>query len=114
MAEKVLVPELSTATEDISTGWALTLLEDPERRRLLVVLDDLDTPERLSALTRALAACTEQSDDSNVGRIRLRLYHTHVPKLVDVGVVTYDEDADTVALTERGAELAASLETSLD
>lgn len=114
MAEKVLVPELSTATEDISTGWALTLLEDPERRRLLVVLDDLDTPERLSALTRAVAICADQSDDSDVGRINLRLYHTHVPKLVDAGLVTYDEDADTVALTERGAELAASLETSLD
>jgi len=40
-----------------------------------------------------------------VKHVYMSLYHTHVPKLAQAGVVTYDQDADAVAVDEY-ADLA--------
>lgn len=44
----------------------------------------------------------------------LDLYHTHVPKLTDHGVVEYCEDEGTVRLTRTSDTLEACLEASLE
>lgn len=47
---------LAGMPDSIPIDDALTTLAHPERRPLLVVLGELETPEPLSALTRSLAA----------------------------------------------------------
>lgn len=86
------------------------LLADPVRRRLVGLLDDLDTAERLGALTRTLAALDDDVVPDDARRLRIELYHVHVPKLVESGVAEFDEEDRAVALTDRGAELADLLE----
>ena len=39
----------------------------------------------------------------------IALYHVHVPKLDDAGLVEYNQDRDTVILTEDGDEIASEL-----
>lgn len=40
------------------------------------------------------------SDHEAIQRCYVSLYHRHVPKLVDAGLVTFDDDRRTVALPE--------------
>ncbi|WP_209019637.1 DUF7344 domain-containing protein [Halorussus marinus] len=44
-------------------------------------------------------------DAQTVLEVYLSLYHTHVPKLSDAGLVAYDQQRDLVALTDAGREL---------
>jgi len=44
-------------------------------------------------------------DAETVLEVYLSLYHTHVPKLSDAGLVAYDQQRDVVALTDAGRGL---------
>lgn len=83
------------------------LLADYQRRRLLVALYDGGKPQRLHALAHRLA--NERGDPKGTDRVDARIYHCHIPKCEAVGMVQYDDDADTVALTEQGEKLAGAL-----
>lgn len=83
------------------------LVVDPERRHLLAVLAQLDADERTSSLARTIALSMDERDSGDAEAIHLRIHHVHVPKLEQEGVVTYDEEAATVELTEEGEQLAA-------
>lgn len=87
----------------------LSALADAERRHLLAKLGQIDTPERLSSLTRWLAADADRTEDVDVSRLYVRLHHIHVPKLADVGIVSYDDETDAVELTEQGRPLADAI-----
>lgn len=89
---------------------ALRALADAERRTLLVNLRRLETPERLTALTRWLAVETDRSEDETVADLHARLHHVHVPTLVDAELVTYTSDEEMIELTDAGDAVAASLE----
>jgi hypothetical protein len=43
-------------------------------------------------------------------RVYVSLYHTHVPKLVDDGVVTLEESTETIAPAENATQVLAALE----
>lgn len=43
----------------------------------------------------------EQIPEENVEAVYQSLWHTHVPKLADANIVSYDEDEDTVALADN-------------
>lgn len=101
---------LDALPRDLPPNRTIRLLADPVRRRLLGVLDDMETPERISALTRALAALDDDAVPQDTRRLRIRLYHVHVPKLVEHDVAELDEAERTVSLTERGAALASALD----
>lgn len=98
------------ASEARSPDDVLDVLADRQRRHLLAVLNQLETPERLSALARNLAAATGRSGDDEAQELQIRLYHHHVPKLEAAGIVSYDDDRGTVELTELGRTLAAALD----
>lgn len=89
---------------------ALHALADAERRTLLVNLRQLETPERLTALTRWLAIETDLSDDEAVADLHVRLHHVHVPKLLEAGLVSYASDGEMIELTDAGDTVAASLD----
>jgi predicted transcriptional regulator len=94
----------------LSLDDAFDILADQQRRQLLIVLHQLETPERLSALARNLAADAGRSEAADAELLHIRLYHNHVPKLADAGIVSFDEDRRTVELTEQGQALAAALD----
>lgn len=41
--------------------------------------------------------------------IYLSLYHSHVPALEDRGLVTYHQEQDMVAITDRGASIVSAV-----
>lgn len=102
------VDEWGSAPLDVDD--ALRVLGHPDRRLLLRVLADLETPERLSTLARNLATYSDRRGDGTVRYVHYRLYHEHVPMLVEYGLVDYDERDRTVALTTDGAALASWFE----
>lgn len=71
-----------------------------EQRRLAVdVLAGKSPPVDLEELAVALAERQHDTDDvdrATVERISTGLYHTHLPKLADVGVVEYDPESRRV------------------
>ena len=80
------------------------LLSSQRRRHLLHCLKGRDAPAELGDLAEEIAA--RENDVSTAAvtakeakRVHLSLYHTHVPKLKDAGVLRYDRSNETVALS---------------
>ena len=73
-----------------------------ERRRLaLDVLTDGSPPLDARTLARRVAAretdsSTESVPSKRVERVHVALYHTHLPKLADFGLVDYDAEEAVV------------------
>lgn len=88
---------------DVNEDGQFRLLADDRRRALLAVLDPDGPPVALADLARQLAALESESATDSEGRladarrISRSLYHVHVPKLADAGVVSFDADRRTVA-----------------
>lgn len=106
-------------TEDISTDALLEALADRRRRILLAELRVHDQPRAIADVVRAVAV--RENDGSfaalpaaDVDRIRCSLHHVHVPKLVDLELVTYDADRDTIALTERASRLEPRIDRCME
>lgn len=93
--------------DDSSLDAVYDLLADCQRRRLLVALYDAETPRRLPGLAHQLA--NERGDPTGADRVDARIYHCHIPKCEAVGMVQYDDEQDTLALTEQGEKLACAL-----
>ena len=78
-----------------------------ERRRSVVrYLDEHGSPLALDVLATVLA--TAEADGRVVGpdpavadEVYASLYHVHVPKLVEAGIVEYDRAGDTVERAEN-------------
>lgn len=87
----------------------LAALADPVRRLLLEHLQRLETPERLTAVTRLLAVETDHSGEEAVERLHVHLHHVHVPKLADAELVSHDGQTDMMELTEAGQTVAETL-----
>jgi hypothetical protein len=82
-------------------------LNDRRRRYVLYALAE-DPEWTLQELATRLVAWEEGVEDDDVGpncreRRYISLYHTHVPKLADEGVVEFDADAERITPGERAA-----------
>ena len=81
------------------------LVEHERRRWTLRTLLAFDEPVTLPDLAEEVAIrevdrpITDIPGD-RVKEIYLSLYHTHVPKLADAGLVEYEQEADLVALAD--------------
>lgn len=89
-------------------------LEHPRRRYLCHTLLE-DDEWSLSDLARKLAAWEEDVPEDAVSestrdRVYVSLYHSHVPKLADCGVVTFDSDAETLSAAENADQVTTALE----
>ena len=86
-----------------------SILNDRRRRYVLYAL--AESPEwTLQELATRLVAWEEGVEDDDVGpncreRRYISLYHTHVPKLDDEGVVEFDADTERITTGERAAEV---------
>ncbi|WP_312912810.1 DUF7344 domain-containing protein [Natronosalvus caseinilyticus] len=90
---------MSHITHTVSTETALHLVANQHRRS---VLDKLIESERNSVAIDALIEhmspeiLPESTEAIPSDRLRLDLYHNHLPKLEDAGLVEYDNRTETV------------------
>lgn len=95
---------MSDGTAEFET--ALDLYRDRYRRVVLAVLGDEQRPLTLNDLTKTVIkhACDGSVTDVSDGtaeRVRVSLYHVHLPKLAEAGLVEYDPEQKLVEPTER-------------
>lgn len=88
----------------------LELLAHHRRRYALRVLRDHKNPMTLADLADEVAVRTNERRITDipadeVKRIYLSLYHSHIPILADAQLVQYDQERDTVSLSECADEL---------
>jgi hypothetical protein len=81
------------------------ILSNSRRRHIIYYLSEADEPLSLKRLATMIAAAESDTPESEITseerqRVYISLYQTHLPKLEETGVVTYDEDERLVSLTE--------------
>lgn len=102
--------------EELSTSTVAELLSHPLRRELLLCLQEYDEPLALADVADELAVMTTDVsslvdvDPEVVQQIYMSLYHSHIPKLADHGVVEYDQERDLIVLADHMAQLKPFLE----
>lgn len=96
-------------------------LAHPRRRYICHLLRE-STQWMLIDLATKIAAWENDTSEQTVTkeqqkRVYVSLYHGHVPKLVDEGVVTFDDGGEMITAAENAKQVLAvleSIETSLD
>lgn len=82
------------------------------RRALLRVLQEEGEMDVASLAGHVVAEDRAETihavPDPEVDRARISLYHQHLPRLDDTGLVDFDADAGLVSVTEPGARLDLS------
>lgn len=91
---------MSGETSGVATSAAYELLARGRRRRVLDHLRDADDAIHLAELAEAVAAVEADGDpaDDHVARVETSLYHAHLPKLDDAGVVQFSTNPGRVSL----------------
>lgn len=89
-------------------------LAHPRRRYLCYTLFE-DTEWSLSELASKIAAWeNDMSEHAVTGcqrtQVYVALYHIHVPKLVDEGVITFDETAEVITAAEDATQVLQALQ----
>lgn len=95
--------KIDLATADATPDRCLEALADESRRHVLSSLCEADGPVSLTELAVDLAdaerdPATVAADEDPVRRREIELYHRHVPKLDEAGLVDFDVDRRTVTL----------------
>lgn len=89
-----------TGTGDITPTTIFTLLANDHRRYTLHYLSQKVGAVSLGDLAEQIAIWEADPTHDHYERILTGLYHTHLPKLVDAGIVRYDVEQETVELLE--------------
>lgn len=81
------------------------ILSNSRRRHIIYYLSQEGNELSLKELATKIAAVEGDVPESQITseerqRVYISLYQTHLPKLEEANIVTYDEDQRTVALTE--------------
>lgn len=103
----------SLPREALEVDYVYEALAHVRRRYLCYSLLE-DTQRSLTELATEIAAWENDTPEEAVtqrqrDRVYLSLYHTHVPKLVDIGVVGFDEENGTVTPAENADRVMAAL-----
>ncbi|EMA01112.1 hypothetical protein SAMN05443574_101545 [Haloarcula vallismortis] len=96
----------------------LSLLSSHYRRYLLYGLSQYTTPVSLAVLTDTVTEFehgtpVEQYRDERL-KIYTALYHNHLPRLVDAGVVQYNQSEDLVDIGPNAPALVPLLESTIE
>ncbi|QLH81788.1 DUF7344 domain-containing protein [Halosimplex pelagicum] len=80
-------------------------LADERRRRVVRLLDDADAALTIEELAERMVERDDggpdsAADEAAITRLRTSLYHVHVPKLSDAGVVRFSPEQRRVRLTD--------------
>ncbi|QCJ45611.1 hypothetical protein [Haloprofundus sp. MHR1] len=72
-------------------------LADERRRRILDAVERADPRLPVALLANALAP--DDADEDDVRTLRVSLVHSHLPRLDDAGLLSYDRDDRVVSST---------------
>lgn len=100
----------------ISLDDIFDILASQRRRYVLHCLQEYEKPMALADLADEIAVAEYGTDivdipAEEVKYVYTSLYHTHIPKLADAGVVEYSQERDTVALAENAELLQPHMES---
>ncbi|MFC3957069.1 DUF7344 domain-containing protein [Halovivax cerinus] len=104
MSRKQTNPPTDDAQAHFERGAAHDLLAAERRRQAVVVLDRVSGPIRLRELAAAIAtqaAGRAAVDPGDVAQIVIELHHSHLPRLADANVLTYDRSTGRIEPDER-------------
>lgn len=106
---------MSTEANELTKDEVFDVLSNSRRRRFLYLLYKRGGEADLRDLARDIAAAEndvppEEVEDQVFKRLYISLYQTHVPKLEDHGLVTYDKDEKHVEMTDRIDEVVRKLD----
>lgn len=86
------------------------VLAEPRRRHVLSVLssgrDHRSSFEELAIAVTAFERVADGAPDEPSSEVEISLYHCHLPKLAEVGVIRDDYREGEVTLTRTGRECA--------
>lgn len=101
---------MSNTTETADWSQIFDALADAYRRETLRYLTQVHQPARLITVADHLVSDGHEVDtDAERDRVLVSLYHHHLPKLTDAGLVDWDGDTDTLELTPLAFELPVGL-----
>ncbi|WP_224335752.1 DUF7344 domain-containing protein [Haloprofundus halobius] len=80
----------------------LDVLADERRRRILDTIERADARLPVEILANALAP--DDSSDDEIKTVQVSLVHTHLPRLADAGLLTFDRDDRAVWPTSATSE----------
>lgn len=105
---------MSASDQRLDPNETFDILSSARRRYVISILHRRGEPIELTELAEEIAALEGDVTVDDLGkqqrkRVYVSLYQTHVPKLADAGIVTYDSDAGTVALARGSREVDAYL-----
>lgn len=82
----------------------LAAVESERRRTTLAVLESRDGSLSRGELAREVAARETDGEPSTeaVNELRILLYHVHLPKLADTGLIEYNDETGSVAYRANG------------
>ena len=106
---------MASSETEITQDEIFDLLSNPRRRYVINYLLRENRPVSIQELSKELATWEfdvdeDQLTDQQEKRIYVALYQTHIPKLEDVGVIDYDDDASLVELTDQARQLQPYVE----
>lgn len=96
---------MSIEDDPLSQDVVFDILSSARRRYVLYLLRTEDAPVELTELAEDVAAwendtTVDELTKQQRKRVYVSLYQTHVPKLEDAGLVSYNQDSGEVQLTE--------------
>lgn len=108
-------PDGVPAREVLEIDHVYEALGHPRRRYLCYTLLEEEEEWSLSDLATKVAAWENGVPEHAVSdrqrdRVYVSLYHAHVPKLVDEGVVTFDAARERIAAAENIQQVLAALQ----
>ncbi|MFC6826272.1 DUF7344 domain-containing protein [Halopelagius fulvigenes] len=97
----------------------LAVLDDTDRRTVVSILAEEDAPVSLSLLAESVAAETRNvsldgPSRSERERLKIKLHHSHLPKLDEAGVLEYSPEDRLAVPTEETSSARRAVETLTD
>lgn len=104
----------STQSDELSKDELFHLLQNQRRRQVLVFLQDTEGEINMRDIAEQVAAWENDTtidalDSNERQRVYIALYQSHLPKLDDAGVLTYNQQRGIVSRTALADQLDAYL-----
>jgi DNA-binding transcriptional ArsR family regulator len=110
---------MSQTNGELSRDLVFEILSNPRRRFTIYYLRQRGEAVDLQELAAQVAAWenevpVDELTKQERKRVYVSLYQTHIPKLADAGIISYDQDEGTVELTENARQVRGYLTSDGD
>ena len=105
----------TSGTSVLELDEVFAALGHPRRRYLVYTLANGGSEATLPELAAKIAAWEEgipagEVSEENRKRVHVSLYHSHVPKLADLGIIEYHEGEDSIVRARNTTQVEAVLD----